>query len=302
MRREDSEGGGLRYRRRDVYQGQHRPTEDQRTVSEREATEPAPRGRFAPVRHRAAPPWRALAARRPVVAALLILVGIAGLIIAVSSDNGRPAGGNPAALAAAVRVPSDRQRQAASRSERRTPPQVGASIQPSLAVSAVPSASPSPSVSPSPTPVKAPSRPTPVGGLSQVQMDYAATIVAVGEKLGLPKQAYVIAVATALTESQLLDLANWGVAESLDLAHDGVGGDHDSVGLFQQRPSSGWGTVEELMDPAISASKFYQALEQIPGWQGMPVTVAAQTVQVSAFPDAYAAQASLATLVVDALT
>ncbi|GIH21223.1 hypothetical protein Raf01_93950 [Rugosimonospora africana] len=144
-------------------------------------------------------------------------------------------------------------------------------------------------------------KPTPVGGLSQVQMDHAATIVRVGEKLKLPKQAFIIAISTALQESQLLNLANYGVAESLDLAHDGVGGDHDSVGLFQQRPSSGWGTVEELMDPATSATKFYDALMQVPGWQSMSITEAAQTVQVSAFPDAYAQQVSLATLVVDAL-
>lgn len=117
----------------------------------------------------------------------------------------------------------------------------------------------------------------------------------------MPRQAYVIAIATALQESRLLNLANWGSAESLGLRHDGVGGDYDSVGLFQQRPSSGWGTVAQLMDPATSARKFYQALMQVAGWQRMPVTVAAQTVQGSAFPDAYAQHEYLANLVVNAL-
>jgi hypothetical protein len=237
--------------------------------------------------------------RRPLAAALLMVVGVAALFLAVSSDTGRSPRSRPADLAAAVRLP-DRQRQAASRSLERIAPPPPVPPPPSPSVPATPTASPSPSATVAR--IKAPSKPEPVGGLSQVQMDYAATIVRVGEQLKLPKQAYVIAIATALTESQMLNLANWGVAESLNLAHDGVGGDHDSVGLFQQRPSSGWGTVEELMDPATSATKFYEALEQVPGWQDLPVTVAAQTVQVSAFPDAYAAQSDLASLVVSALT
>ncbi len=150
--------------------------------------------------------------------------------------------------------------------------------------------------SPSPAAKAAPATPAPVGGLSAVQMGYAQTIVNVGKQMGLPKQAYVVALATALQESKLYNLANWGSSDSLNLPHDGVGGDFDSVGLFQQRPSSGWGSVSELMTPATSARKFYQALEQVPGWQAMPVTVAAQTVQGSAFPDAYAQHEGLATL------
>jgi hypothetical protein len=146
------------------------------------------------------------------------------------------------------------------------------------------------------------SDPQPVGGLTQAQMRYAATIVRVGQQLQLPQRAYIVAIATALQESNLLNLANWGVLESLNLAHDGVGGDHDSVGLFQQRPSSGWGTVAELMDPATAAGRFYRALGNIAGWQNMSVAVAAQSVQVSAFPDAYGQHEALATLIAKALS
>jgi hypothetical protein len=295
------------------YQGQHRPVGGQRTVSERTGlpapvnqsapvNESAPVNQSAPIRHRKT--WLPAGdhpVRRPVVAVLLLVVGIGGLFAAVTSDTDRSPGSRSTDLAAAVRVPVDRQREDVSRSAQRTAPPA------SLPATPEPTASPSPSVSASPSPRVAATRavvskPVPVGGLSQAQMDHAATIVRVGEQLKLPKQAYIIAIATALQESNLLNLANWGVSESLNLAHDGVGGDHDSVGLFQQRPSSGWGTVEELMDPATSATKFYDALMQIPGWQSMPVTEAAQAVQVSGFPDAYAQQEPLATLVVDALT
>jgi hypothetical protein len=140
-----------------------------------------------------------------------------------------------------------------------------------------------------------------VAGLSQTQMDNAKTIVRVGEQMDLPKRAAVIAVATSMQETNLRNLANTGVPESENLPNDGTGYDHDSVGLFQQRPASGWGPVDQLMDPDTSARKFYQALENVPGWQEMPVTVAAQTVQGSAFPDAYAQHEGSAEAVVDAL-
>jgi hypothetical protein len=68
----------------------------------------------------------------------------------------------------------------------------------------------------------------------------------------------------------------------------GVANDHDSLGLFQQRPSQGWGTPAQVMDPAYAARKFYDKLLTIPGWQQLPLTEAAQRVQVSAYPDAYA--------------
>lgn len=132
-------------------------------------------------------------------------------------------------------------------------------------------------------------------------MNHAATIVTVGQELGLPAQAYVVALATAMQESTLRVLASTAIPESYSNPYDGVGSDHDSVGLFQQRPSMGWGTVADCMDPATSARTFYVALQQVPGWQGLPITVAAQTVQVSAFPDHYAKHESLARELVAAL-
>lgn len=142
----------------------------------------------------------------------------------------------------------------------------------------------------------------PVAGLSQRQMDHAATIVATGQKMGLPERAYVVAVATAMQETNLRNLANSGLPSSMRYDNDGTGYDHDSVGLFQQRPASGWGPVGQLMDPEISSRKFYTALDRVDGWEEMPLTVAAQTVQGSAFPNAYAKHESKAEAVVDAVT
>jgi cell wall-associated NlpC family hydrolase len=115
--------------------------------------------------------------------------------------------------------------------------------------------------------------------LDQDQLTNAHTIVTVGAQMSVPPRGFVIAIATALQESYLRNLHY---------------GDRDSVGLFQQRPSSGWGTVAELTDPPTSSAKFYQALLKVPGWQSMPLTQAAQEVQRSAFPLAYAKWESLA--------
>jgi hypothetical protein len=142
----------------------------------------------------------------------------------------------------------------------------------------------------------------PVAGLSQTQMNHAKTIVDVAERMHLPTRAAVVAVSTSMQETNLRNLANTGLPESENLPNDGTGYDHDSVGLFQQRPASGWGPVKQLMDPATSTKKFYQALDKVSGWQDMPVTVAAQTVQGSAFPDAYAKHQDSAEAVVNALT
>jgi hypothetical protein len=142
----------------------------------------------------------------------------------------------------------------------------------------------------------------PVAGLTQTQMNHAKTIVDTADQMRLPTQAAVVAVATAMQETNLRNLANTGLPESQTLPNDGTGFDHDSVGLFQQRPASGWGPVDELMDPATSTRKFLTALQDVPGWQDMPVTVAAQTVQGSAFPDAYAKHQPTAETVVDAIT
>jgi hypothetical protein len=144
--------------------------------------------------------------------------------------------------------------------------------------------------------------PKPVGGLNRRQMAHAATIVRVGQELGLPRRAYVVALATALQESNLKVLASTAIPKSHGYPNDGVGSDHDSVGLFQQRPSMGWGTVAECMDPVNSARSFYAGLRQVSGWRKLPITVAAQAVQVSAFPNHYAKHERLARKLVKALT
>jgi hypothetical protein len=144
--------------------------------------------------------------------------------------------------------------------------------------------------------------PMPVAGLTQIQMNNALRIVGEGKALGLPKRAYVLAVACAMQESNLTNLASNVLPESFNYPHEGAGADHDSVGLFQQRPSSGWGSVKDLMTPAYAAKQFYDALVSIAGWQSMALTYAIQAVQVSAYPDAYAPHEWAAQTVVDALT
>lgn len=109
--------------------------------------------------------------------------------------------------------------------------------------------------------------------MSVTQADNAALVTATTLRRGLPARAATIGIATALQESRLVNIDY---------------GDRDSVGLFQQRPSQGWGSVEQIMDPVYSTNAFYDVLETVEGYEGMEVTVAAQTVQRSAFPDAYA--------------
>ena len=146
---------------------------------------------------------------------------------------------------------------------------------------------------------EAAAEPKPVGGLSDSQMANAVAIIEAGEDKGLGRDAWAVALATAMQESKLKNYANVNVPESYDFNHQAEGSDHDSVGLFQQRPSSGWGSVEELMDPKTSASKFYGSLKKVKNWEDMPVTRAAQTVQVSAYPDAYAQWEDLAWKIVE---
>lgn len=126
-----------------------------------------------------------------------------------------------------------------------------------------------------------------VSGLSQSQMQNAAAIVAAGRERGVSERGQVIAVATAMQESNLKMFANRTVPSSLALPHEAVGADHDSVGLFQQR-AAGWGPLSSRMDPKQSAAVFYGALDRVRGWESMPLTQAAQTVQRSAYPLAYA--------------
>ena len=122
---------------------------------------------------------------------------------------------------------------------------------------------------------------------SKPQLSNALSIIQAGNEAGVGAQGQKIALMTALQESTLRNLANPGVAGSMDLAHEGTGSDHDSVGLFQQRPSMGWGTVQEIMTPSKSASVFYSRLKDVQGWESMPPGRAAQSVQRSATPTAY---------------
>ncbi|WFE40066.1 hypothetical protein [Micromonospora sp. WMMD998] len=169
------------------------------------------------------------------------------------------------------------------------------------AVPPVATSSPTPTPTKTPKEVVRPRHPRPVAGLDQRQMDNAKAIVDVGRDMRLPRRAMVVAVATAMQESDLYNLASDVVPASFDHPHQGSGSDHDSVGLFQQRPSSGWGTVAELMRPAYAARAFLSALVEVRGWEDMSVTGAAQAVQVSAFPGAYAKHERRAATVVAAL-
>jgi hypothetical protein len=108
--------------------------------------------------------------------------------------------------------------------------------------------------------------------LDVVQMANAATITAVGVRRGMPERAIVVALAAALQESKLENLED---------------GDRDSLGLFQQRPSQGWGPAEKIQDPRYAAGRFYSALKKVKGWKTMRITEAAQRVQRSAYPNAY---------------
>ena len=100
-------------------------------------------------------------------------------------------------------------------------------------------------------------------------MDNAKAIVRTGRDMGVERRGLVIAVATAMQESNLYNLASGVVPESMNHPHQGVGWDHDSVGLFQQRASTGWGPVHQLMDPAYATQQFLAALQRVPGWQQM---------------------------------
>jgi hypothetical protein len=109
--------------------------------------------------------------------------------------------------------------------------------------------------------------------LSTEQAQNASTIAAVGTREGLGARAVTIALATALRESKLFNLPY---------------GDRDSVGLFQQRPSQGWGATVDLMRPAFAAAAFYDRLRTVPGWRHLPLASAAQEVQRSIDGAAYA--------------
>jgi hypothetical protein len=126
-----------------------------------------------------------------------------------------------------------------------------------------------------------------VYALQPEQLLNASIITDVAMRRGLPEQAVIVALATAQQESKL---------KNLDY------GDADSVGLFQQRPSQGWGSEEQILDPIYSSGKFFDALVKVRNWQGLTVAAAAQAVQRSAFPDAYTSWQPLGTALGAALT
>jgi cell wall-associated NlpC family hydrolase len=123
--------------------------------------------------------------------------------------------------------------------------------------------------------------------LDSPQLAIVASIVRVGKELKTPQRGVVIAIATSLQESTLHNWANSSVPASVTYPNDGIGHDHDSVGPFQQRPSQGWGTVEQLMKPDYQARQFLTRLVRVPNWQTIPETDAAQIVQTSAFGSLY---------------
>ncbi|WP_240606988.1 M23 family metallopeptidase [Microbacterium sp. Gd 4-13] len=151
--------------------------------------------------------------------------------------------------------------------------------------------------------------------LNRAQLTHAATIITAGSQTaGVGGPGVVIALMAALTESSLRMLANTDAyPESADYPNDGNGSDHDSLGLFQMRPQSGWGTVAELMGAGYQARAFYggptgpnypspRGLLDIPGWQSMDPGEAAQAVEVSAYPDRYQNYQPVAEAILTALT
>jgi hypothetical protein len=123
--------------------------------------------------------------------------------------------------------------------------------------------------------------------LSDTQARNASLIAAIAVSRGMPAHAATIGLATALQESKLYNLR---------------GGDRDSLGLFQQRPSQGWGTRAQVLDPVHATGSFYDALVRVDGYNTLPVTVAAQRVQRSGYPTAYAVHEDDARALASALT
>jgi cell wall-associated NlpC family hydrolase len=122
--------------------------------------------------------------------------------------------------------------------------------------------------------------------LSPEQRQNAETIIGVAKGMNLPPRAWLVGLATAMQESGLRNLGY---------------GDRDSLGLFQQRPSQGWGNPAQVTNPVYASTKFFEHLVTVPGWAQLPVTQAAQAVQRSAFPDAYARWEGLAARLMEVL-
>jgi hypothetical protein len=215
---------------------------------------------------------RAVVAKRLALSILCCGTLAAAGFVPLSGAKSAPASTANAAAAAADRTTH------VSRGEQRTAPSAAAAAPSSPAPAA-----PAPAAS-SAAPA-APATPS-VPGLDQYQAENAQTIVSVGAQLGVSRRGKVIAIATAMQESKLYNL---------DVAVD-----YDSLGLFQQRPSTGWGRPDQLTTPSYAAKAFYARLLDTQSDWGC-LTCAAQRVQGSAFPDAYAQWEGLADSVVSAL-
>jgi len=129
--------------------------------------------------------------------------------------------------------------------------------------------------------------PAQVGPYSGDQVKNAAAIISIGKDRGLTQQAQQTALMAAMTESTLIN---------------NPGGDRDSAGLFQMRPSQGWGTLAQVTDISYAINLFYERLVQVPGWESKSPGQAAQAVERSAFPDAYATKAANAVEMMNALS
>lgn len=150
--------------------------------------------------------------------------------------------------------------------------------------------------------------------LDQRQLTRASTIISVGGGTdGVGRDGILVALMAALTESSLRMLSNTSAyPTSTTHPHDGDGGDHDSLGMFQMRPAAGWGSVADLMDPEYQAKAFFggpngpnhgspRGLLDITGWANLTKGQAAQAVEVSAFPDRYAAYQPVAEAILAAM-
>lgn len=131
-------------------------------------------------------------------------------------------------------------------------------------------------------------------------MAIATAIIRGAYSRNLGRQGAKVALMTALQESVLKMYANKTVPESLNHPHDAVGSDYDSLNFFQQRLRY-WGTVAQLMNQDYAINVFYTQLAKVPNWQTLAPGVAAQKVQVSAYPDAYAKWESAANTLLDKL-
>ncbi|MEU9506187.1 peptidase M23 [Micromonospora sp. NPDC048170] len=236
-----------------------------------------------------------LLTRGPARARIALATGVVFcLALTAAAQGARGGSADPAPAAVPSALAERAEPDPASRDAERAP--APASASPTRAAADPDTTTPAPKQT-----TRKPVDPAPVAGLDKAQMKNAQAIVRTGRKMEMPRRALVIAVATAMQESNLYNVASGVLPESRNYPHQGIGWDHDSVGLFQQRSSSGWGEVGQLMDPEFATRQFLSALLRVPGWQQMRLTDAAQAVQISAYPEHYAKHEWRATTVVGAI-